>query len=94
MTHKNIWITMTFEEALSLLEQESVVALYGFFDEAEVKKWFHIRHPALDGYTPYQVLMVVYGYTPTSMSKDLAENPIDRVDEAAVLLNRLALRNL
>lgn len=82
-----MYVTMDFEEALALLDQDAIIALYGYYNEIDVKRWFHTKHPALDYYTPYEVLMTVYGYPQPMMSDDLTVNALERVDEAAMELN-------
>jgi hypothetical protein len=78
---------MGFEEALALLNQDAIMALYGMYDESEVKLWFHTKHPGLEYHTPYQVLMTVYDYEQPTISQELLGRALDRVDEAAMELN-------
>ena len=86
LRNEGIHVSMDFEEALALLDQDAVIALYGFYDETDVKRWFHTKHPSLDYFNPYEVLMTVYGYPQMLMDEHLSDNAIERVEEAALEL--------
>lgn len=83
---EGVHVSMDFEEALALLDEDAVIALYGFYDETDVKRWFHTRTMSLDNFNPYEVLMTVYGYPQMLMDEHLADNAIERVNEAAMEL--------
>lgn len=80
--------SMSFEEAIALLEQDAVIALYGCYDERGVKRWFHTRNRWLNFHTPYEVIMTVYGYRGNYMSAELETNALERIEEAALKLNQ------
>lgn len=81
---------MDFEDTLELLEQDAIMALYGYYDAIGVRKWFHRKNSHLESLTPYEVLMTTRGYRSNSMmSEDLRINAVERVEEAALQLNAL-----
>lgn len=77
---------MSFEEALDLLGQDATIALYGTYSDVGVRMWFHRRRSALDGFTPYEILMTTK-YEILSISANLTLNGVDIVQQLALELN-------